>query len=125
MQTRREREVRLSREEPKGWAVCDCCGLLTARRELLPWQRRVVCRTLASLEPFSRVAGRTGQAWPVGPFTCYYVVHEHQVCGACFDHLLDGGAFASPLRHRGKLAFLVLAAASAALGVILPQLLSW
>ena len=109
--------------ERKGWAVCECCGLLTAKAELLPWQQRVLCRSLATLEPLSSAAGRTGEAWASGPFRCYWVLHEHQVCWACFDYLLDGGAFASPLRHRGKIAFLLLAAVIAVAGVCLPDVL--
>jgi hypothetical protein len=58
-----------------------------------------------------------------GPFRYYYVTQENSVCDACFDYLLDGGAFAGVGRHRGKIAFLVLAAVLAAIIVLLPDLL--
>ena len=81
--------------ERKGWAVCECCGLLAPKSELLPWQQRVLCRSLATLEPLSSAAGRTGEAWASGPFRCYWVLHEHQVCWACFDYLLGRGILSS------------------------------
>jgi hypothetical protein len=107
----------------KGHAVCDCCGLITPRAELLPWMRRMQCRELAILDPSRRPGRKPDEEWVTGAFRNYHVTHEHQVCHACFDHLLDGGEFAGAGRHRGKIGFLVLAAVLFVMIVLLPTIL--
>ncbi len=63
------------------------------------------------------------EGWVSGLYHYYYVTHEYRVCHACFDHLQEGGEFSSPLRHRSKMAFLVLLAIVALLIASLPILL--
>lgn len=109
--------------ERRGHAACDCCGLLTARAQLLPWLQRMQCRELAILDPDRRPGRKPGEEWITGVFRNYYVTHEHWVCHACFDHLLDGGELASLGRHRGKIAFLILGAVVLVLVLLLPTLL--
>jgi hypothetical protein len=113
----------MMRVERRGYAVCECCGMLAPSWQLLPWQTRVLCRKLASLQYGPRPCGRPDEQWVRGPFRYYYVMHEHAVCDSCFDYLLDGGVFAGVLRHRGKIAFLVFAAVLVALIVFLPDIL--
>ncbi|HEX4097257.1 MAG TPA: hypothetical protein VHX64_11050 [Caulobacteraceae bacterium] len=107
---------------PTGQAVCECCGLLAPRAELVPWLQRVQCRRLAIQDP-ARPDRRPEQEWIKGVYRYYYVTNEYQVCYACFDHLLDGGEFAPVLRHRGKIGFLVLAAVVVGLMFLLPEIL--
>jgi len=111
-----------AKARPTGQAVCDCCGLLTPRAELLPWQRRVQCRRLALQGP-PEADRRPEEERVSGVYLYYFATQEYQVCPACFDHLLDGGEFAAALRHRSKIGLLVLAAVVVALIVLLPTIL--
>jgi hypothetical protein len=115
--------TRKIRARPTGHAVCDCCGLLAPRAELLPWTRRLQCRELAVQDPTRRSDRRPEEEMVRGVYRHYFVTQFHQVCNACFDHLLDGGEFAPVFRHRAKIGFLVLAVVVVALFVLLPQLL--
>jgi len=108
---------------PTGRAVCDCCGLLAPRAELLPWTRRWRCREFAVQDPERRPGRQPEQEWVTGVYRNYYVTQHFQVCNACFDYLLDGGEFASALRHRTKVGVLVLAAVVAAIIILLPEIL--
>ncbi len=112
-----------TRSRPAGRAVCDCCGLLAPRAELLPWTRRVACRELAMQDPARRTDRRPEEEWVTGVYRNYRVTQVFAVCDACFDYLLDGGEFASALRHRGKIGFLVVAAVVVAAIVLLPAIL--
>ena len=112
-----------TRSRPAGRAVCDCCGLLAPRDELLPWTRRVTCRELAMQDPARRPDRRPEEEWVTGVYRNYRVTQAFAVCDACFDYLLDGGEFASALRHRGKIGFLVVAAVVVTAIVLLPHLL--
>ena len=107
----------------RGYEACDCCGLLAPRAELLPWKRRMLCREFAVLDPERRAGRRPDEEWVSGAFRHYYVTHDHRVCHACFDHLLNGGEFAGALRHRSKLGFVVLAAVLVVLIALLPFIL--
>ena len=116
-------QSRVLPSQRKGHGPCDCCGLLAPRAQLLPWLRRMECRELAVLDPERRPNRRPEQEWLVGLFRHYYVTHENWVCHVCFDHLLDGGEFASVRRDRAKIAFLILGAVVVFLIVILPAIL--
>ena len=108
---------------PTGDAVCDCCGLLAPRAELLPWLQRVQCREFAVQDPSRRPNRRPEEERVAGVYRHFAVTNEYQVCHACFDHLLDGGAFAPILRDRAKIAFLALLFVVVVLFVLLPDLL--
>lgn len=109
--------------EGKSHAVCDCCGLLAPRGELLAWQRRTQCRELAVMDPERRPSRRPEAERVSGVFRYYDVIQDYRVCHACFDHLLDGGEFAGFLRHRTKIGLVVLAAVVVVLIVCLPEIL--
>jgi hypothetical protein len=112
-----------TKARPTGHAVCDCCGLLAPRAELLPWTRRLQCRELAVQDPARRPNRRPEEEVITGVYRHYYVTQLFQVCNACFDHLLDGGEFAPSFRHRTKIGLLVLAAIVVVLFILLPQIL--
>ena len=113
----------MMRVQRRGYAVCDCCGVLAPSGRMLPWKQRMLCRRLASLATGPDPAGRPDEQWLSGPYRYYWVTHEHAVCDACFDYLLDGGDFAGLQRHRSKIGLLVLAAVLAVLVISLPVLL--
>ena len=120
MQRGSTRQVRV---RPTGHAVCDCCGLNTPRGELLPWTRRMQCHELTVQDPDRRPDRRPEEEWVTGVYRHYYVTQYFQVCNPCFDYLLDGGEFASAVRHRTKIGFLILAATVVMIIVLLPQML--
>ena len=117
------RSTRRTKVRPLGHAVCECCGLLAPRAELVPWLQRAQCREFAIQDPTRRQNRKPEEEWITGVYRRFYVTHEHQVCYACFDHLLDGGAFAPALRHRGKIGFLVLGAVVLLLIILMPEIL--
>lgn len=112
-----------TRTRPTGRAVCACCALLAPRAELLPWTRRIRCRELAMQDPARRPDRQPGQEWVTGVYRYYHVTQHDQVCNECFDYLLDGGEFASALRHRGKIGFMVVAAVVLVTILLLPEIL--
>ena len=120
MQRGSTREIK---SRPAGHAVCDCCGLKTPRAELLPWSRRVQCRELTVQDPDRRPGRRPEEEWITGVYRNYFVMLQFEVCNPCFDYLLDGGELASPLRHRTKIGFLVLAAVVIVAIILMPNLL--
>jgi hypothetical protein len=120
MQSGSTRKIRV---RPTGRGECDCCGLSAPRAELLPWTRRQQCRELAVQDPARRPGRRPEEEWVTGVYRNYYVTNHFQVCNACFDYLLDGGEFASALRHRLKIGFLILAFVVVVTIVMLPDLL--
>ena len=120
MQSGSTRNVKV---RPAGHAVCDCCGLRAARAELLPWTRRIQCRELTVQDPNLRPERRPEEEWVTGVYRNYFVVQNYQVCNPCFDYLLDGGEFASALRHRTKIGFLILAFVVIVAIILLPDLL--
>jgi hypothetical protein len=103
--------------------VCDCCGLKAPRAELLPWTRRIQCRELTVQDPSRRTDRRPDEEWVTGVYRHYFTTLQFEVCNPCFDYLLDGGEFASALRHRTKIGFLVLLFVVVVLIVLLPDLL--
>jgi hypothetical protein len=115
--------TRKTRLRPAGHAVCDCCGLKAPRAELLPWTRRIQCRELAVQDPARRPGRRSEEEWVTGVYRHYFTTLEFEVCNPCFDYLLDGGEFASALRHRTKIGFLVLLFVVVVLIVLLPDVL--
>jgi hypothetical protein len=120
MQPGATRRIRL---RPTGHAVCDCCGLRTARADLLPWTRRIQGRELTLQDPARRQDRRPEEEWVTGVYRHYFVTLDFEVCNPCFDYLLDGGEFASALRHRTKIGFLALLFVVVVLIVLLPDLL--
>ena len=112
-----------TRTRPTGRAVCDCCALLAPRAELLPWTRRIQCRELAMQDPERRPDRQPEREWVTGVYRHYYVTRHDQVCNECFDYLLDGGEFASALRHRGKIGFIAVAAVVVLTILFLPEIL--
>ena len=96
---------------------------IAERAELLPWTHRRLCREFAVQDPAQRLDRQPEMEWVTGVYRNFYVTNHFQVCNACFDYLLDGGEFASALRHRGKIGFLVLAAVVLAAILLLPDLL--
>ncbi len=115
--------TRQTRTRPAERVACDCCGLLTARTELLPWTKRSRCRELAMQDPARRPDRRPDEEWVTGVYRNYYVTQYYQVCDACFDYMLDGGEFASALRHRGKIGFIAVAVVVVVTILFLPEIL--
>ena len=115
--------TRQARMRPTGHAVCDCCGLKTPRGELLAWTRRTQCREFKVQNPDLRPDRKPDEEWVTGVYRNYYVTNHFEVCNPCFDFLLDGGEFASALRHRTKIGFLAAAAVVVLVILLLPVLL--
>lgn len=115
--------TRKIKTRPTGRSVCDCCGLITERSELLAWTHRRQCREFAVQDPARRLDRQPETEWVTGVYRNYYVTNHFQVCNACFDYLLDGGEFASALRHRTKIGFLILAFVVVVTILLLPDIL--
>jgi hypothetical protein len=113
----------MTQPDRSGYVVCDCCGMLAPSKEMLPWRQRVLCRKLAALGPAPEPYEARDEPPASGLYRSYYVTHEYQVCNPCFDYLLDGGVFAGAVRHRGKIALLLLAIVLVILILCLPDVL--